>query len=210
MHLLFQHVFATMNEMLDEILVHYPHAQGAAKQEMQHKLTVLKSMSDSMIEEWLRFEEKMTRLREAGHLKNEQNALPEMKSEAFARGQGYYKLNMYLQAAQSFEQVVKHFPDSIVARMYLAMAYLQMNEFNDAHRHFHLIIPLTDSNKLKAISYNALGCIQAKNNNVEKAQEYFSFAHKADPTFAEPLANMKICECNSGNLQYGSELSSFM
>lgn len=206
---MFQHLFATMNEMLDEILVHYPQAHGSTKEDLNQKLTLLKSMSDGIVEEWLRFEEKMGVLRE-GHVSKAQTILPESRTEAFQRGQGYYKLGMFNLAAQAFEQVVHQYSDSIVSRMYLAMAYLQLNEFNDAYRHFQFIIPLTESNKLKAISYNALGCIQAQNQNLEKAQEYFNIAHKADPSFQEPIANLKICESNDGTFQYGSELFSLM
>jgi len=209
---MFQHLFATMNEMLDEVLVHYPKAQGGAKQDLQQKISLLKSMSDGIVEEWLRFEEKMGALRESQSEQANVTVLPESHSEAFQRGQGYYKLCMYDLSAEAFEQVIRQYPDSLVGRIYLAMAYLQLNEFNDAYRHFQFIIPLTESKKLKAISYNALGCIQAQNQNIEKAQEYFNYAHQADPTFQEPLTNLKLCESTEyeGAYQYGSELTSFM
>lgn len=208
---MFQHVFATMNEMLDEIITHYPQAEGTLKEDLNQKLTLLKSMSDGIVEEWLRFEEKMGVLREGNTAEAAATeALPECATDAFQRGQGYFKLAMYSLAAQSFEQVVQQFPDSIISRMYLAMAYLQLHELNDAYGHFQFIVPLTKNNKLKAISYNALGCIQAEHHNLEMAEEYFKLAHKEDPTFQEPLANLKICESNHGVFQYGSELSSLM
>jgi hypothetical protein len=44
---------------------------------------------------------------------------------------------------------------------------------------------------MKAISYNAMGCIQAENQNMDKALEYFRLAHSADPTSVEPVLNLK-------------------
>lgn len=208
---MFQHLFATMNEMLDEIILHYPQAQDVSKQEMNQKLALLRALSDGIIEEWLLFEEKMGAFRAKGAGQKEWlESSAETRSEAFMRGQGYYRLFMFRQAIDAFETVVRQFPDGIVSRIYLAMAYLQLGESNDAYRHFQLIIPLTDNKKVKAISYNALGCIQAQRKNFEKAQEYFKLAHQTDPQLQEPLANLKVCQYNDGTLQYGSELTSFM
>lgn len=55
---MFQHVFAEMNDMLDEIIKRYPSAEGLNKQELLQKWNFLKRMSDGMIDEWLMFEEK--------------------------------------------------------------------------------------------------------------------------------------------------------
>ncbi|MCQ6557995.1 hypothetical protein [Paenibacillus mendelii] len=62
--LLFRHVFATMHEMLDDIMVHYPHAAFEQKKQYTEQLSMLKSISDTFIEEWLQFEEKMADFRE--------------------------------------------------------------------------------------------------------------------------------------------------
>lgn len=61
---MFQHVFAEMNNMLDEIVKHYPSAQGPQKQALVQNWNMLKSMSEAIIEEWLQFEEKMAIFRE--------------------------------------------------------------------------------------------------------------------------------------------------
>ncbi|MBE6070005.1 MAG: hypothetical protein E7211_20300, partial [Clostridium lundense] len=63
--MMFQHVFAEMNEMLDEITRKYPLAGQAQKQELAKKWNLLQHMSDGIIEEWLSFEEKMGYLRHA-------------------------------------------------------------------------------------------------------------------------------------------------
>ena len=75
----------------------------------------------------------------------------------------------------------------------------------EACRHFHFIIPITEDVKLKAIAYNALGCVQVMHRNTEKAQHYFHKAHFTDPSIPEPIANLKVCNSQSGSLQFGEK-----
>lgn len=207
-----QHVFAEMNHMLDEIIKHYPAAQEAQKHQLIQKWNMLKTMSDGIIDEWLSFEEKMGEFRQhteapAGLFSKQ---TPEMELNAFMRGQGYFRLLMYRQAAQQFSQVIRQFPDSLLARMYLAMAHLYLEETEEAHKHFHWILPLATSQKLKAMIYNALGCIAVKHGNAGRAQEFFTLSLQCDPTLPDPLVNLKVCQQNRGQLQYGSQLISLM
>jgi tetratricopeptide (TPR) repeat protein len=88
---------------------------------------------------------------------------------------------MFDQAVKELEALIQQHPDFLLARMYLAMGYLRLGEDGDAYRHFQLILPLTDDKQLQAISYNALGCIQVKKQNMQKAMEYFQLAYHADP-----------------------------
>ncbi|MGN7357329.1 tetratricopeptide repeat protein [Paenibacillus sp. SAF-054] len=207
-----QHVFAEMNHMLDEIIKHYPAAQEAQKHQLIQKWNMLKTMSDGIIDEWLSFEEKMGEFRQhteapAGLFSKQ---TPEMELNAFVQGQGYFRLMMYRQAAQQFSQVIRQFPDSLLARMYLAMAHLYLEETEEAHKHFHWILPLATSQKLKAMIYNALGCIAVKHGNAGRAQEFFTLSLQCDPTLPDPLVNLKVCQQNRGQLQYGSQLISLM
>lgn len=220
---MFKQLFEAMNEQLDDIIQHYPKAVGADKNELNDKLNVLKAMSDTMIEEWLLFEDKMKilnleHLQHTAHASSNQ-VLPQimgkqldkqqewMKSEDFLKGQGYFQLFMFQEAIQYFQIVVRSFPDFIMARLYLALSFLKLGEPNEAYPHFQLIIPMTENNKLKAISYNALGCIQVHYHNTEKACEYFKMAYQTDPTMQEPLSNMEVCLHNCGKLQYGAGLT---
>ncbi|MEC0373256.1 hypothetical protein [Paenibacillus chibensis] len=209
---MFQHVFAEMNHMLDEIMKHYPTAQEAQKHQLIQKWNMLKTMSDGIIDEWLSFEEKMGEFRqkaEAGPALFSKET-PEMEMHAFVRGQGYFRLFMYRQAVQQFSQVIRSYPDSLLARMYLAMAHLYLEETEEAHRHFIWILPLATSQKLKALIYNALGCIAAKHGNTVRAQDFFTLSLQCDPTLPDPLMNLKVCQQNRGQLQYGSQLISLM
>lgn len=205
---MFKQLFASMNDALDDIITQLPMADGALRAELEERLSVLKAMSDTCIEEWLLFEEKMGKL--AGNDSpgtdvqalaldlQEDYAQPAadvaakgMAEGSFSKGQGFYKLHMFQDAVMEFEQVVNTQPDFLMARIYLAMSYLRCGEYSDAYRHFQFLIPLTDDRKMKAISYNAMGYIQAENQNMDKALEYFRLAHSADPSSVEPVLNMK-------------------
>ncbi|WP_246021654.1 tetratricopeptide repeat protein [Paenibacillus zeisoli] len=210
--MMFQHVFAEMNHMLEEIAEMYPIAKGSQKQELGKKWQMLKAMSDGIIEEWLSFEERMSDVRKSWGLTDsvQQVELPEMKSGTFIKGQGYYKLKMYSHAAEQFKRTTEEFQDSLLARIYLAMSYLNMNDTREAGRHFQWVLPLTDNKRLRSIIYNALGCIEATHDHMDKAQEYFTLAHHIDPTFIEPLNNLDVCQQKRGSLQFGSQLASLM
>ncbi|WP_438351230.1 tetratricopeptide repeat protein [Paenibacillus sp. FA6] len=207
---MFQHVFAEMNDMLEEIIKHYPTAQDTQKQYMIQRWNMLKAMSDGIIEEWLSFEDKMGAFREYTLLPPifPLGATPEMETESFVRGQGYFKLMMYRQSIQQFSVIIMDVPDSLLARMYIAMAHLHLEETSEALKQFQWILPLTEHKRLKAMIYNALGCIQVKLSDTRKAQEYFALAMQNDPTLADPLVNIQVCNDNRGQLQYGSQLIS--
>lgn len=207
---MFKQLFATMNDVLDEIMKDYPTADLMKKQELQHKLGVLKSMSDAMIEEWLKFEEKLAGFLEgaSNHPVAAEKAATEkaaFASDAFQKGQGYFELFMFDRAIREFEQVVKQHPDFLLARLYLAMGHLKTGNDAEAYRHFKFITSLTEHAKMKAISYNAMGCIQAKNENLEQAQEYFKLAYMADPTCVEPVMNIGLCMKQEGQMKIGQE-----
>ncbi|ANE49013.1 hypothetical protein SY83_18395 [Paenibacillus swuensis] len=221
---MFKPIFASMNEVLDEIIRDFPNATGTRKEELNEKIQVLKAMSDSMIEEWLLFEEKIRTL------PSEQNSSdnvsshhpfslsqlleqqggqlsPELKSSEFIKGQGYFKLYMFKEAIGYFKAIVAAQPDYLLARLYLALAYLKTGDMNEAYPHFQMIIPMTDNKMMKAISYNALGCIQARNQNTEKACEYFKMAYQLDPSIVEPLSNLEMVQHKSDTMNLSAGLN---
>lgn len=209
---MFKQLFRSMNDALDDIIVQFSSSSGEKRAELEERLSVLKAMSDTCIEEWLLFEEKLGQLSgkpelphaAATNAKKEpqkpQESLQKSKKEAvskpeepasFAKGQGYYKLAMFKDAVKEFEEVVRTQPDYLLARIYLAMAYLRCEEYAEAYRHFQFLVPLTEDQRIKAISYNAMGCIQAEKQNMDKALEYFRLAHSADPASIEPVLNLQ-------------------
>lgn len=210
--MMFQHVFAEMNDMLDEIVTLYPVAQGDQKQELAKKWHLLKHMSDGIIEEWLNFEEKMGDFRQswASPDSGKSAQLPEMNCAAFIKGQGYYKLLMFSQALPQFEISLETYPESTVVRTYLAMCHMHLEQFGEAVAHFWKVLEGSGSKRLRSIIYNALGCIEARQGVRTKAKEYFTLAHYHDPSLPEPLANLEACMKSSGKLQYGNELTSLL
>ncbi|WP_308639174.1 tetratricopeptide repeat protein [Paenibacillus silvisoli] len=252
---MFKHVFATMQEMLHEIIIHYPHANDAQRKQLDDQLSSLKQFSDTFIEEWLQFEEKMADFRDmqlacskgsaAGKPAPPQAAssgypkiisaapassspqqhpkqpsappphpcqiaimnAPDVYDEAaielqqsMSKGQGFFKLLMFKEAFGHFQDAVKRSPDDNRARLFLGMTCMHLQEWNEAQRHFQLLVEVTEHPKWKALGFNALGCIQAVRMNLEQAAKYFEKAHEADPNFTDPLSNMKSCAQHAGQL----------
>lgn len=191
---MFKDLFATMNEALDGILADYADANEEKSAELADQFNMLKSMSDICLEEWLKFEERLADCRSKlllapGSASQLAEASPEEEqpvSEHFTRGQGFYKLYMFAEAVKEFDKLVKEHPDFVLGRVYLAMGYLRLGELTEAYRHFQLLVPLTKNSKLKAISYNAMGCIQVYNQNLDQAYGYFKMADLTDSSFMEP------------------------
>jgi tetratricopeptide (TPR) repeat protein len=152
--------FASLHETLDDLILRYPEATGEERGRMQEQWNKLKSLSDETVESWLQFEDKLALFREI----EQQGAIvqkPEILLGPFLKGQGYFKLHMFSQAAEQLEDTVRTYPDMLAARLYLAMSRMHLKEWDEAQRHFRLVAALTDESKLAAIAYNALGCIQA-------------------------------------------------
>jgi tetratricopeptide (TPR) repeat protein len=179
-----------MNEILAEITSCYGTASVQERVNLDNQLANLKKMSDQYMELWLDFEEKLAGFFEQNYHAalpvNQVNVVSDKKpleqlESGFEKAQGFYKLFMYEHAVKELEMLIKQQPDDLLARIYLAMGYLRLGEDGDAYPHFQMILPLTENNQLKAISYNAMGCIQVKKKNMQKAMEYFRLAYHLDP-----------------------------
>lgn len=209
---MFKHLFASMNDMLDEVMSQYSSASGSKKRELHEKLRALKAMSDDCIEEWLLLEEKMGQFMNANSISlSGAGAVgvdpfdPEIagkRSDLFIRGQGFYKLNMFEEAIHEFEALIKSEPNFTLGRIYLAMSYLKKGDAEESYSQFQFLSQLTENLQMKAISFNAMGCIQAQNQNLEKACEYFNLAYRTDPSSVEPLIELGMCKEKKGGLQF--------
>ncbi|MGF9714521.1 hypothetical protein EXW96_09265 [Paenibacillus sp. JMULE4] len=204
---MFKHLFASMNEMLDDVISEYPSSTGNKRKQLQEKLRALKAMSDNCIEEWMLFEEKLGKLMSVpgvsfGTADPLDPELSGKRTDWFIRGQGYYKLHMFDDAIQEFDKLVKHQPDFTLARIYLAMSYLRKGETNESYAHFHFLTQLTENMQIKAISYNVLGCIQAEQRNMEKACEFFNMAYRTYPASVQPLLDSGVCCEKKGGLEF--------
>ncbi|MCA0754376.1 hypothetical protein KP806_04895 [Paenibacillus sp. N4] len=224
---MFQHMFASMNEMLDCIIEGYGSAKGKDKEQLEKQLSELKNMSDAFIEQWLEFEEKFADFKEK-HLDQKGigssqvdlepkgssvphaadkppvssvsvcNAadleIPDEAAMIISRGQGYYKLFMFPQAAMQFQAAMNQAPECNLARLFLGMTYMHLQNWSEAQRHFQLLIVLTDFPKWLAMGYNALGCIQAVHMNLAGAEQLFMKAYNVCPSFKDPLNNLRSCQ----------------
>ena len=211
---MFNHLFASMNEMLNEVASELPSATGTKRKELQEKLRALKAMSDACIEEWLLFEEKWAKVtQQTGDSLLNLTADPfdpefsGKRDDRFIRGQGYYKLHMFNEAIDAFAPLVETQPDFSLARIYLAMSYLRKGEAEESYSHFHFLSQLTDNLQLRAISFNAMGCIQAQQRNMEKAFEFFDMAYRTDPVSVQPLIELGVCSEKKGGLHFAQAAS---
>ncbi|MCI3920323.1 tetratricopeptide repeat protein [Paenibacillus sp. TRM 82003] len=213
---MFKHLFQSMNEKLDDIIEALPTSQGAKKETLLSQLKELRDMSDTFIEEWLLFEEKMAKAKERPAETKAPNSseVSSFFDEAwtvdapdetlqYQRGEGYFKLFMFAEATREFEAVLDTNPDYLPARLYLALCYLQSEKIVEAYSQLQIIIALAEDGKTKAVAYNALGCVQAMKGDVEKACECFRTSQSLDPNFKDPVYNLKACQIDGGVLQLG-------
>jgi tetratricopeptide (TPR) repeat protein len=208
---MFEQLFSSMKELLAEISIRYSAASGQEKIMLDEQLSMLKKLSDQYMEHWLDFEEKLAGF----YIQNHTVSTTPVKQaevegdkagyvrleDGFEKAQGFYKLYMFEQAVMELEKLIKQQPDDLLARMYLAMGYLRLGEDGDAYPHFQMILPLTENNQLKAISYNAMGIIQVKKKNMQKAMEYFRLAYHSDPDcFIEPESHIGLKDLSQQRL----------
>lgn len=224
------HMFTSMNELLDGIRKQYPGATEQERIKFRQQLSELKRISDDFIEQWLQFEEKMADFKETcgGQVMTAPDMTPEAVSEAVGnipspsakavcseadlvipeeaavvmdKGQGYYKLFMFAEAARLFQSVVSIAPESNLARLFLGMSQMHLRNWNEAQRQFQLLVVLSDFPKWLALGYNALGCIQAVRMNMAHAEKLFTKAYEVYPEFSDSLNNLKSCrQSPSGQL----------
>ncbi|TFE30037.1 hypothetical protein [Cohnella luojiensis] len=192
--------FATMNDVLDNLILRFPHASGEEKNALQQQWGMLKTLSDDIIESWLQFEDKMSVYRD---LQQQTAHAPEPQKflGSFVKGQGYFKLHMFNHASEQLEEAIASYPDFLCARMFLAMSRMHLQQWNEAQRHFQLIASITEESRLQAIALNALGCIQAIYAHLDQAQSYFLKALEADPGFSDPKLNLEAVRQGNSQLQ---------
>ena len=213
---MFQHLFAEMNKVLQEIVTDYPTAEGARRNELLCNYNMLHRLSDKVMDEWLAFAEKLSHFRESVDLSEAveeevpQQEAPELCLDTFIRGQGYFKLLMYGKCIEQFQEVILLYPDSLAARLYLAVSYLQEGEGEAAWGHLNHMLSLIRETKLKAMVYNAMGCIRASQERFSEAQKLFDLSLEHDPALPEPTVNLEVCRRRGGKLYFGNQLVSLL
>ncbi|WP_168119119.1 hypothetical protein [Paenibacillus sp. HB172176] len=217
---MFQHMFSSMTEVLDGIIEQYPEASDQERVCLHEQLHQLKKLSDTFVEHWLAFEEKFTEFNDhltgltntvdlgkpllaadpAAPAQTAANAMkcsesdlhiPDEAADMMNKGQGYYKLFMFHNAAPLFQSVLSVAPECNMARLFLGMSEMHLQHWSEAERHFGLLIRLSHFPKWLALGYNALGCIQAVKLNMTHAEQLFQKAYEIYPAFADSLNNLQ-------------------
>ena len=138
---------------------------------------VIQSEEQQWVDEWLRLVDKLT------------------------KGHGYFKLQMFADAAEHLEEALRIVPDLHEARLLLATARMRMSEYIEARRHYQVVALLADHPKWQAVAYNGLGCIQAAQSQLEQARSCFRRALEADPTCADARKNLEMCQSGRKELR---------
>lgn len=213
---MFEQLFAEMNKVLQEIVTDYPTAEGARRNELLYNYNMLHRLSDKVMDEWLAFSEKLSQFRESVDFvavvdePEPEQVAPELGMDTFVRGQGYYKLLMFGKCIEQFKEVIAEYPDSLAARLYLGISYLQEGEGETAWGHLNHMLTLIRDRRLKAMVYNALGCIRASQERFNEAQELFGLSLQYDPALPEPTVNLEVCRRRGGKLYFGNQLVSLL
>jgi hypothetical protein len=129
---MFKPLFQTMHEALDQMT---NLMTGPATEDQQRWLSSwfsLRQLSDECIEEWLRFEDKMSATYKLFEVEYCDNALTPEGNLHYQRGEGYFKLFMFQEAYHQFSAILDAFPNYTPARLYSALCLMQIGESRQA------------------------------------------------------------------------------
>lgn len=209
---------------------------GASEQERRQladQLFHLRQVSDTVVDLWLQFEEKLSnairRIKEMeGQLPAEDKAnadspKPDAKKQAatgkskqpapdlnpyepiFRRGEGFYHLRMFHDAKKCFAELVQKSPDWESGRLYYAYSLLLCEDKELAFREFRLLGRTASSPTIVAISFNAMGCILAEEEQWLEAAQAFKTSLEIKPEQEEAKYNLALCYLKDGDAQEALE-----
>jgi tetratricopeptide (TPR) repeat protein len=212
---LLSHYFSALTDRLQTIGQRMEGASESEKLKLYNEVLQLRQISDTVIEEWLDFEEQLVEVQRmfeqeenisstnalSSNDKNksvgeEEIYLPYALAMKFRQGQGYFMLSMYQEAVESFSRVIEEAPDVELARLYLAFGFLMSRRWDVAYRQFRLLVETTDNPLIRAASYNAIGCIAVLEGNAEQGLHGFTSALEALPHFVDARYNQALTLCH--------------
>ncbi|WNC17293.1 tetratricopeptide repeat protein [Brevibacillus brevis] len=123
----------------------------------------------------------------------------------FRRGEGFYHLRMYQDAKKCFAELIRESPDWESGRLYYAYSLLFCEERESAFREFRLLSRSASSPAVMAISYNAIGCILAEEEQWLEAAQAFKASLEARPDQEEARYNLALCYLKDGDAQEALE-----
>lgn len=111
----------------------------------------------------------------------------------FREGQGYYQLLMFPEAMAHFLQVLDTEPDFLLGRLYLALTHFHRGEWEEAMKHFELVLKTAPHDEFRRFSHHMLGCVLVNQNEDVKAVRHFSRALSLDSENSDTLFNLGAC-----------------
>lgn len=127
-------------------------------------------------------------------------------ARSFRKGQGYYQLFMYPQAAKHFQEVVQLDPDLDIARMFLGFSEMMSGHWEEAERHFQLVGKTGDHGIIRATALNAQGCLLAGQQHWAQALACFDRAILTYPRLKDPIFNKALVYMNQGQIEEAKPL----
>ncbi|MGG1659690.1 tetratricopeptide repeat protein [Brevibacillus sp. NRS-1366] len=230
--------FQTLRRKAESIEEKWSDATEQERLQMADQLFHLRQVSDTVVDLWLQFEERLSNT--IRHIKQLEGQLPEeqkeeqttqakpspgtvsakatFKKEAsastkdeskhgdgntyepmFRKGEGFYHLRMYQDAKKCFAALVNESPDWESGRLYYAYSLLFCEEPETALREFRLLSRSASSPAVVAISYNAIGCILAEEEQWLEAAQAFRASLEIKSDQIEAKYNLALCYLIDGD-----------
>lgn len=210
--------FTSMAKMVDEIASLLPANNDKIKQQLYAKATSLKRMSDSILDEWVKFDEQLTtkigphfpdlfEIYEEKSLslplntsdtKGIQKPLP-LRDQAFLQGKGYFDLGLFDKSFHIFEQVIGRCPDDELARLYCAYSAMYVGRKEEAVHQFTLLIQSSTMPEIQAVCSNAMGILYFEEQQLDRALQCFSQAIQYDQKLYVARFNLAMAHYCLGN-----------
>lgn len=111
----------------------------------------------------------------------------------FRKGEGFYHLRLYQDARKCFDELMKHSPDWEMGRLYYSYSLLLSGDKERALKEFRLLSRTSSSPKVTSISYNAIGCLLAEENQWLEAAQAFKAAIAEAADYADAHFNLALC-----------------
>ncbi|MFY0543100.1 tetratricopeptide repeat protein [Brevibacillus sp. H7] len=216
--MLIEEWFQTLRSKAETVEQKWQQATESEKLQLADQLIELRKLSDQVVDQWLQFEEKLSavirqiKLAEGQSVKQEkvpENVTSDEKlgvyHHMFRKGEGFYHLRLYQDAKLCFADLLKESPDWESGRLYYAYSLLFCDEKEAAMREFRLLSMSASSPKVVGISYNAIGCILAEEEQWLEAAQAFKTALKIHPAQRDAQFNLALCLLKDGEAQEALE-----
>lgn len=210
--------FDWVDDVLTQIEQLFPHASDDVRREMIDRLHHLLDLNDAWLDEWLVLQERFHQLLQKypelaeKHQGSETRADSLSESDSseagdsffdfvvgeeslhqFRVGQGYYELLMFPEAVEQFGRVIDREPDFLLGRLYLAMTFFQQGRWDEAEKHFSLVLKGSPQKEFSRFAHHMLGCIAIRRRQDRDAARHFAKALEYDSRDSDTLFNLGAC-----------------